>query len=926
MNRLDVATSKQTATVPSTASSTKARSHNPVFRWLTSFWNGLFGSKSPPHHQSLDDKSPVLLQAFILEPMYTPSGLVDGIDDTPDLATMDIDTLELPELGEDWDISDEDSQTFSHGDGDVDLIPEDTADSIAETTPETPLLTDQLEDIPFINPPFESGTFTVGKTGDVSIDFLFDGGSYQGELAIFSLDGMDEFEPGSEEFIQEAASRALSDSELGHIAIADQTEGARFSDELAEVNDNAGDYLGVKTFQMRPGDEFGVMLVPNGTVQQVFDNPDTGGTIRPLFSMATANPEDAFHTGQIADVTGDGSTFVMEDLRVDADWNDQDYNDIVFQVRGATGKAALMDDVVDPNHDWRGTDMGEALTTYARPYITPDTPDDGGLLTDELVGESPTDDTLVDESEIVTEPTTEESTDVVIDEPVNTSEIVTEPTTASELAEPVQYEFPPENQPLVGIIDTGFSDNNPDIDYSQISLGQDRIDGDNNPLIEAGEGNEHGTHVLGIIGATQDNDIGIEGINDDAPLWVGRAVGSGKWAESLVEFVDAARESGQPNAVVNLSLDLTQIDANGEVLTRYEFTPIERAAIEYARQNNVMLVVAAGNDGDVMSVLGQASQEFDNILTVGAAEQFDPETSVWKGANRTDYSSYGHGLDVMAYGGTADNPRLSLTGEGTSGMAGTSVATAKVTGAVSQVWAANPELSYRQVVEIIKNTATDLGATGFDLETGAGLLNIAAAVHLAKVTKPEVSEKNLQFIPLTWSGEGLVTPMERAADPDASSSGSSQVSNSFSPVGTFSDFLNVFGNAQSSGFTIFLRKVFDKFYIQDKHKNQGLVGHLLFQTHRALDNRIATRYSSDGKNWSAWKKENIPNEVTYYQPVVAKLNGVAYQSHVGKDNQIYTRSSTNGINWTAWKKPNIPNEETNHAVAMADFNGRLYQS
>ncbi|MEQ8463458.1 S8 family serine peptidase [Coleofasciculus sp. E1-EBD-02] len=751
MKRLDVATSKQTATVPSPASSTKARSHNGVFRWLTSFWNGLFGSKSPPHHQSLDDKSPVLLQAFILEPMYTPSGLVDGIDETPDLATMDIDTPELPELGEEWDISDGESQTSSNADGDVDVTPEDTADSSAETTPETPLLTDQLENIPFINPTFESGTFTVGETGEVSIDFLFDGGSYQGELAIFSLDGMNEFEPGSEEFIQEAASRALSDSELGHIAIADQTEGARFSGELGEADNNAGDYLGVKTVQMRPGDEFGVMLVPNGTVQQVFDNPDAGGTIRPLFSMATANPEDAFHTGQIADVTGDGSTFVMEDLRVDADWNDQDYNDVVFQVRGATGNAALMDDVVDPNHDWRGTDMGEALIEYARPYITPDTPDDGGLLTD---------DSSIDEGEIVTEPTTDESTDVVIDEPVNTSEIITEPTTDSE---PIEYEFPQENQPLVGIIDTGFSDNNPDIDYSRISLGQDRIDGDDNPLLTTDEGNEHGTHVLGTIGATQDNDIGVEGINDDAPIWVGRAVGSGKWAESLVEFVDAAQESGQPNAVVNLSMDLTQIDADGNVTTRYEFTPMERAAIEYARQNNVMLVVAAGNDGGVMSVLGQASQEFDNIITVGAAEQFDPNTSVWQGFERSNYSSYGNGLDIMANGGTIDNPTLSLTDEGVGTMAGTSVATANVTGAASQIWAANPELSYRQVIDILKDTATDLGTPNWNSETGTGLLNMAAAVNLAKATQPETHYAPSSLIPESWSGEGQFTPGERAA-------------------------------------------------------------------------------------------------------------------------------------------------------------------
>ncbi|MEB3826187.1 S8 family peptidase, partial [Phormidium sp. CCY1219] len=173
-------------------------------------------------------------------------------------------------------------------------------------------------------------------------------------------------------------------------------------------------------------------------------------------------------------------------------------------------------------------------------------------------------------------------------------------------AEPETFEFSETSQPLVGVIETGFSANNPDIDYSRIILGQDRVDGDDNPLLAEGEGNEHGTHVLGLIAAQKDNGIGIDGINPDAPIWAGRAIGSGKWAESLVEFVDAAKASGQPNAVVNLSMDLTQIDAEGNVTTRYEFTPQERAAIEYARQNNVMIVAAAGNDGGVMSALGQA--------------------------------------------------------------------------------------------------------------------------------------------------------------------------------------------------------------------------------------------------------------------------------------------------------------------------------
>jgi len=326
---------------------------------------------------------------------------------------------------------------------------------------------------------------------------------------------------------------------------------------------------------------------------------------------------------------------------------------------------------------------------------------------------------------------------------------------------PSQFDFAPANQPLVGVIDTGFAGNNTDIDYERIILGQDRVDGDNNPLLAADEGNEHGTHVLGIIGATQNNGIGIDGINDDAPIWLGRAVGSGKWAESLVEFVDAAKVSGQPNAVVNLSLDLTQTNPDGSVTTRYEFTPQERAAIEYARQHNVMLVVAAGNDGGVMSALGQSSQEFDNIITVGAAERVNDEVALSKAYDRAEYSSYGNGLDIMAPVGDYE---LSTVGDSVGTMAGTSVATAKVTGAASQIWAANPQLSYRQVIEILKKTATDLAETGFDTATGAGLLNMVAAVQLAKATKPEDYDPAPFLIPTTWSGQGKVTVRERAVN------------------------------------------------------------------------------------------------------------------------------------------------------------------
>jgi murein DD-endopeptidase MepM/ murein hydrolase activator NlpD len=118
----------------------------------------------------------------------------------------------------------------------------------------------------------------------------------------------------------------------------------------------------------------------------------------------------------------------------------------------------------------------------------------------------------------------------------------------------------------------------------------------------------------------------------------------------------------------------------------------------------------------------------------------------------------------MANGGTIEQPVLSTVGDGVGTMAGTSLAAAEVTGAVSQVWAANPQLSYRQVIEIIKSTATDLDAPNWDVITGVGLLNLAAAVLLAKVTTPETYNPEPFLTPTTWGGEGKVTPTERAVD------------------------------------------------------------------------------------------------------------------------------------------------------------------
>jgi murein DD-endopeptidase MepM/ murein hydrolase activator NlpD len=154
-----------------------------------------------------------------------------------------------------------------------------------------------------------------------------------------------------------------------------------------------------------------------------------------------------------------------------------------------------------------------------------------------------------------------------------------------------------------------------------------------------------------------------------------------------------------------------------------------------------------------MSVLGQSSQEFENILTVGSSDGF----------GRSDYSSYGYGLDILVPGGAIDNPTLSTVGDDLGTMSGTSASAAIAAGMASKVWESNPDLNPTQVIDILTGSAIDLKEPGWDKETGFGVVNLNKAVEMAKETAPQSYTFSPFITPTTWDGEGKVTPMERAA-------------------------------------------------------------------------------------------------------------------------------------------------------------------
>ncbi len=220
-----------------------------------------------------------------------------------------------------------------------------------------------------------NGIFTVSNAGQFTFEYLFDGGWFEGELAVYNLAGMEAYIPGSSEYIQEAAKRALSNSNNGYVVMTDRTEGAKYSTALPWERDyNKGEHLGVKSFSMNAGAQFGFMLTQHTSIQELADSPERynqWGKL-PLFSIAEANPDYMGNAPQqFAALDGSG-TFGFEAVRVERPGSDRDYNEVVFQVIGATGNAPYYGDVRNPGRNFRMSTIGEQIREQSKQNILDD--------------------------------------------------------------------------------------------------------------------------------------------------------------------------------------------------------------------------------------------------------------------------------------------------------------------------------------------------------------------------------------------------------------------------------------------------------------------------------------------------------------------------------------------------------------------------
>ncbi len=200
----------------------------------------------------------------------------------------------------------------------------------------------------------------------------------------------------------------------------------------------------------------------------------------------------------------------------------------------------------------------------------------------------------------------------------------------------------------------------------------------NNTLDVAG----HGTHVAGTI-AGVNNSSGVTGIAYDAqimPVKVLDDEGSGSY-DAIADGIYYAVDNGAD--VINLSLGSTYPDSNLE------------KAIEYASSKDVIVVMAAGNDGGSQPIY-PARYANESGLAVGAVD---------KSKNMANFSNRA-GTNPLAYV-TAPGVDVYSTvpGNNYAYYNGTSMATPHVSGVVALMLSANPDLSHEQVRQIITETA-----------------------------------------------------------------------------------------------------------------------------------------------------------------------------------------------------------------------------
>ncbi len=266
----------------------------------------------------------------------------------------------------------------------------------------------------------------------------------------------------------------------------------------------------------------------------------------------------------------------------------------------------------------------------------------------------------------------------------------------------------------------------------------DRYTDDPSPTARAGDynGDWHGTSCAGLI-VGEENDKGSVGVAPKAELY---AVKDGPYISDSIKafyWLDSQGVSVVSNSWGTYSLD----DALNRTF---------KDLYENGRGGKgVLIIFASGNDGyNLDSPYYQDESESPYVLSVGASSEEDLVTS---------YSNYGKSLDILApgseYGTIVTTDVTGAKGytpyNYTFDFAGTSAAAPIVAGVAALVLSVNPDLTAKEVVEILESTADKIGnmpyTNGRNDHYGYGRVNAYKAVLEAKRRKDSVQSSPPEF-------------------------------------------------------------------------------------------------------------------------------------------------------------------------------------
>lgn len=247
----------------------------------------------------------------------------------------------------------------------------------------------------------------------------------------------------------------------------------------------------------------------------------------------------------------------------------------------------------------------------------------------------------------------------------------------------------------VAILDTGIDLDHPDLNVSGSSK--------NCSSSGLDDGNGHGSHVAGTVGAKGGNGIGVRGVAPGATLHAVKVLnnsGSGSWSGIIcgIDWVTDVRtkfnnnqEGGINITAANMSLGGSGSDSancgdpnnDGKV-----DDALHSSLCKSARAGVVYLVAAGNSDADAA---GSVPAAYDEVLTIAAITDYDGKggglaspTCSDRGPDDsfTTFSNWGSDVDLSAPGVCI---RSTYKKGGYATLSGTSMATPHVAGAVAKL-------------------------------------------------------------------------------------------------------------------------------------------------------------------------------------------------------------------------------------------------